>query len=320
MRDGRGPAKGPGTSTANSVDLLLEASAVNAPNAAALRDPDGFLAALTKPAVSLDPLDVGGRMIARRLWGNSGTGIVLVHGGSAHSQWWDHIGPSIASRHRVVALDLSGHGNSTYPGTYSFPRWAEEVAAVCDDLARITGRPPLVVGHSMGGIAALTAAMSIGPSLTGIVVLDPIMRKVSEAEMSMRRERARRPAPRYDDPEAAYARFRVIPESAAIPAHMLDHLAKTSLRRYPDGWGWSFDMRIFGQPVVTAEHLHPLGCPGLVVRAENGRLSPHTAATIVHRAQLTGMTTLEGSGHHIPLERPDEVVDITLRAAAEWAR
>ena len=39
-------------------------------------------------------------------------GIVLVHGGAAHAHWWDHVAPLLAQEYCVVALDLSGHGDS----------------------------------------------------------------------------------------------------------------------------------------------------------------------------------------------------------------
>lgn len=285
-----------------------------------LLTPDGFLAALDNPGHHLPALDVGDRTIARRGWGHTGSGVVLVHGAAANSHWWDHIGPSIGTHHRVVALDMSGHGDSTYPGSYSFRRWADEVAAVCDELAWVTGKPTIVVGHSMGGIATLAAASRIGSSLAGIVILDSAMRPVPETEMAVRRDRSRRPAPRYADPAVAYDRFRVVPESTSVAAYVVAHLANTSLRRYEDGWGWAFDMRIFGQPPITAGQLHPVGCPGLVVRGANGLLSEETAAEIVECAGLTRTVTLEACGHHIPLERPDGVVELTLRAAAEWAR
>ena len=44
---------------------------------------------------------------------------MLVHGGAAHSRWWDHIGPLLADGRLVVAIDLSGHGDSARRESYS---------------------------------------------------------------------------------------------------------------------------------------------------------------------------------------------------------
>ena len=75
--------------------------------------PSWFTQALSVPvAERMTVLD--GVPVAYRMWGSSqnGRGIVLVHGGGAHSRWWDHIGPLLAADRRVIAIDLSGHGDS----------------------------------------------------------------------------------------------------------------------------------------------------------------------------------------------------------------
>ena len=83
--------------------------------------------------------------VAYRAWGEpGGRGIVLVHGGAAHSRWWDHIGPLLASDRRVVAIDLSGPGDSGRRPSYSLDRWADEVLAVAEDAG--IAAPPTVIG------------------------------------------------------------------------------------------------------------------------------------------------------------------------------
>ena len=51
---------------------------------------------------------------------------MLVHGGAAHSRWWDHIAPMLTEGWRVVAVDLSGHGDSDRRDHYSLDTWARE--------------------------------------------------------------------------------------------------------------------------------------------------------------------------------------------------
>jgi NAD-dependent SIR2 family protein deacetylase len=46
-------------------------------------------------------------------WGAAGfPPLVLIHGGSAHAHWWDHIAVELAHTHHVIALDSRGHGDS----------------------------------------------------------------------------------------------------------------------------------------------------------------------------------------------------------------
>ena len=54
-------------------------------------------------------------------WGEAtNPALILLHGGSAHAHWWDHIAPTLARTYRVLALDLRGHGESawTHPPAY----------------------------------------------------------------------------------------------------------------------------------------------------------------------------------------------------------
>src|SRR5487761_12732 len=95
--------------------------------------PAWFTEALAAPVTEGQAV-VDGVPIAYRAWGGPGSrGVVLVHGGAAHSRWWDHIGPLLASDRRVVAIDLSGHGDSGRRESYSFDAWAREILAVAAD-------------------------------------------------------------------------------------------------------------------------------------------------------------------------------------------
>ena len=56
---------------------------------------------------------------------------------AAHSGWWDHIAPFLSRTHRVIAPDLSGHGDSDCRDAYDLDIWAQELLAV-----------PAAAGHS----------------------------------------------------------------------------------------------------------------------------------------------------------------------------
>src|SRR5213592_65248 len=93
---------------------------------------------------------VGGASIHFLAWGEPGRrGLVFVHGGGAHAHWWTHVAASFAPVFRVVAVDLSGHGDSDHRERYDFEQWTNEVIAAGTD-GGIDG-PLVVVGHSMGG-------------------------------------------------------------------------------------------------------------------------------------------------------------------------
>lgn len=75
-------------------------------------------------------VDVGGVPIHYLAWGEPGRrGLVFVHGGGAHAHWWTHLAATFAEGFRVVALDLSGHGDSGHRDAYDIEQWTEEVMA-----------------------------------------------------------------------------------------------------------------------------------------------------------------------------------------------
>ncbi|HYH54400.1 MAG TPA: alpha/beta fold hydrolase [Solirubrobacterales bacterium] len=82
--------------------------------------------------------------------------IVLIHCFSCAIDWWDRVAPLLARRHRVVAMDLLGHGGSEKPGSGYTPQNQAEVVA--QTLQRLRVAKATVVGHSLGG--------SVGVALT----------------------------------------------------------------------------------------------------------------------------------------------------------
>ncbi len=85
-----------------------------------------------------------------------GSGILLIHGTGASTHSWRDVMPILAASHRVIAIDLPGHGfTSPAPARgQSLPGMADGVAAL---LAALDVKPETVAGHSAG--AAILAHM-----------------------------------------------------------------------------------------------------------------------------------------------------------------
>ena len=100
---------------------------------------------------------VDGARIHYLAWGSAGRrGLVFVHGGGANAHWWTHVAARFADDYRVVALDLTGHGDSDHRATYQLEQWTDEVLAVAA-AGGIEGQP-VVVGHSLGGFVTIATA------------------------------------------------------------------------------------------------------------------------------------------------------------------
>jgi len=97
-----------------------------------------------------------------------GSPIVLIHCFSCAINWWDGMVPLLERSHRVVAIDLLGHGGSEKPDSGYTPE--NQAKVVAEALERLEIADATVVGHSLGG--SVTGALSQqDPQLVGRAVI-----------------------------------------------------------------------------------------------------------------------------------------------------
>jgi pimeloyl-ACP methyl ester carboxylesterase len=278
--------------------------------------PSWFTCALAAPVISA-AVTVAGTEIAYREFGDgAGSGIILVHGGAAHARWWDHIAPLLASGRRVVAVDLSGHGDSGRSEKYTLDGWASEVMAVAAH-AGFAG-PPVVVGHSMGGFVALRTAGLYGADLAGIVVIDSPVQDITPEQQAARDERAFGPLRVYPTREAAISRFRPIPDQPALP-YIRAHIAATSIRPVDGGWSWKFDPAVFGRSAATPQLLRHLDCRVALFHAEHGIVPPQTTELMYDKlGRRAPVIEIPAAGHHVMLDQPIALVTGIRTLLSDW--
>jgi pimeloyl-ACP methyl ester carboxylesterase len=108
------------------------------------------------PDRTIDSAD--GTPIAVFLLG-TGPPLLLVHGAAADHTTFRVVGPLLAERFTLAAIDRRGRGASGDTLPYAIEREFEDLAAIASVLARETGGPIDVFGHSYGGRCALGAAL-----------------------------------------------------------------------------------------------------------------------------------------------------------------
>ena len=299
-------------------DLPPEVASPLAPFAGAKPPaPAWFDAALAKaPERSFVPVD--GANIELLTWGQVGKpGLILVHGNSAHADWWSFIAPFLADEYRVAALSLSGMGDSDWRETYDFETFADEIWA-CAKAAGLYQAPvkPIYIGHSFGGSQVFYSATKHPERMRGALLLDtgfggPPTR---EQEEQWRRESERagdrfrgpvqrtRPNRVYATLEEALTRFRFMPPQAPGNLFVADYIARKSLKRAPmadgsgEGWTWKFDPFLWGK----------------LDRTPMGQVDP---ATVPPMAQIFGDRSaimlrreMAGNGDYVPANVPSVAI------------
>jgi pimeloyl-ACP methyl ester carboxylesterase len=265
-------------------------------------------------------VEVEGARIETLTWGDAGRpGVLFLHGHGAHADWYSFIAPFFAARHRVVALSWSGMGASDWRESYSMEQFEGEALAV----AKATGlfdapAPPVVVGHSFGGMIALGLAADHGDRFAAAVIVDPPVVRPERLERQRLAKRPQRhnlrPHHVYPTLASALARFRLLPVQPCDNLFILDHIARLSLRQVAaagddkGGWSWRFDWALWSRfkrrnplPLIRAAH-----CPLALVRGGRSRLMEREDAAFM-MAELprdAPYVEVPEADHHVMLDQP----------------
>ncbi len=237
----------------------------------------GWFAAAMASLSDVDAVQVDGVEIATLAWGDvRHPTLVLVHGGASHARWWAALAPLLARSYRVVAVDLSGHGDSGWRRRYRAEQWADEVLAAA---ARAGGvGPPTMIDHSMGGFVTIVLAANHGAEPAGAIILDtPVQRPDPESEEGRVGGMFRAPKT-YPDPETAVGHFHLVPPQPCVNTWLLDQIARSGLRPVDGGWSWTFDPQAFtardgpSRPSDFSTQLGRVGCCVAVVNGERSAI------------------------------------------------
>ncbi len=243
-----------------------------------------------------------------------------MHGGAAHAEWWSFIAPLWTWQYFVVAPDLAGHGESGWRENYPRRGFADDIMAVIADAAFVG--PPVLVGHSMGGLVSIVAGSLYGDRLAGAVIVDAPVRK-PDPESQERASRGRvRHARLYPDLKTALSHFRLLPSQPVENDYILQHLARTSVREANGGFTWKFDPRVFIDFSLEAMHdyLATTRCRVALFRGELSSVVPPETGEYMYELleRNAPLVEIPEAHHHLFLDQPLAFVAALRALLADW--
>jgi pimeloyl-ACP methyl ester carboxylesterase len=254
----------------------------------------------------------GGDLQVREDGPANGPPIVLIHGWSASIHWFDRITPLLARKHRVVRVDLLGHGGSEKPRKgYSMEEQADRVALALD---RLGVRRALVAGHSTGGEVAIALAARHPEAARRLAIIDsePAEKYVDTdflADLSVTRvigEALKRLA---TDGTIRDGLGQAFEKGFYVPDQFVRDFKKLTYTAYKDTFDESADY-------VDEEHfardLRAVKAPRLVIFGKDDRLVKPAAADAYRREFGVPVELVPGAGHSPMVEQPAATARLLL--------
>ena len=257
--------------------------------------------------------DVNGLSLHALEWPAPGApGLCFLHGGSAHSHWFDAVIAPFIGRYHVLSLDQRGHCASTWP---SPPAYATEdfVGDLVSVMKAIGWEKMNLVGHSMGGANSMGLASWHPERVERLVIVDS-RPSIPAERLGMMHERGKRALltpRRHPTPESAVASFRLLPRETVAAPELLAHVARAGIAEREGGWSYRFDPAANGsrRPHDMWPHLSKITAPTLIVRAGRSPvLTPEMAEKMLGLIPDVRLVEVPDAYHHVTLDQPERFV------------
>ncbi len=239
----------------------------------------------------------------------SGRPMVVLHGLFGAARNWSGVARRLGEQWQVHALDLRNHGESPWRDSMDYRAMAADVVAYMDAQGLGT---PVLIGHSMGGKVAMTAALEHGNRFSALVVADIAPVAYRSTLSSFVEAMLAVPLDQLDRRSQAEPHLREVVKDPGVRQFLLQNLTQ-------DAGGplrWRINLE-----VLKAEMGSVIGFPALPdgTRFEGptlfvrGELSDYVRDS--HRPTIDRlfpnavMAAIKGSGHWVHAEKPDAFIE-----------
>jgi pimeloyl-ACP methyl ester carboxylesterase len=231
----------------------------------------------------------------------AGAPVVLLHGQPGRGKDWSRVADRLRADHRVLVPDRPGYGSTRLPAR-GLTENADAVAAL---IAERDLGPVTVAGHSWGGGVALALAQHYPQHVRGLVLAASIG------------------APSSIDPIDRVLALPLVGDALCLAGlQVFAPFAKVREFRGHRTWrSFVTEQRaMVAELPALAARLSAIGVPAVVVMGGRDRLLPRRAGTDLAAAlPKARVVEVEGVGHALPFEAPDELAAVIREVAAAAA-
>ena len=240
--------------------------------------------------------------------------LVLLHGYTGHCRSWDAFAKVMSKQYRVLALDQRGHGETEWARADQYGTM-ELVADLDAFVSALRLESFVLLGLSMGGMVAIAYAGTRPAQLERLVIVDIAPEIAAEGIRNIQHSVARSDV--FDTVEEAFRRARV---DNPIPpeGHHYDRVRASLMRTDEGKWTYRYDRALRdpgNQRLRLAveegwDSVASFNVPTLLIRGEHSPLlSRDVADKFVSIAKNSQLVEVPGSGHPVPLDKPEGFLD-----------
>jgi len=262
-------------------------------------------------------VDVGDGLLLHVTDNGAGPPLVLLHGFTGSTETWNPLVPHLAAVHRVIAVDLPGHGRSSAPSDparYALDWFAGDLVRVLDDLS--VDRVALL-GYSMGGRAALRFALAHVDRLAALI-LESTSPGIPDPKLRSERivaDRMLADAIERDGIVAFVNRWEMLPlweSQEKLAGSARQKLREQRLTNTAIGLANSLRGAGAGVDQPVLDRLEGVQVPVLVVAgALDSRYIEH-GRTMVGAIPNARMVVVPEAGHSVHVEQPEALTEAAL--------
>ncbi len=241
--------------------------------------------------------------------------LILIHGTGAHKRWWYPIAPHFMEKTNVVAVDLPGMGDSGFRDEYSIKDFGECLISIIKEEKTKNGLDDVsIVGHSLGGQVAAYVASEQKELVNNLIMIDTFIRP-PDWDPDQHEGGPLRMIKYYPEKKTILERFRLLPQQDCENDWFMRYIADHSVKRTEKGWRWKFDDSMFNSLERLFGYKFTFDCPALFIHGQDSLLMSGNILSNIKNmySDIMEFEEVPGAAHHVPLDKPTEIIDIIKR-------